>query len=192
MDKSTIVMLGHIPYARRLVTAVLPPLTDIDGPAFQQQLRRLVTVSAPWNEAEGWRRQTLPPAAVPHSSNSSGSLDSLALEATEPLEGEIATISEPAELILWLEPGLLEEGKIRDLVGMGLRGRWGLFGTEDGRQSWWAFKAKDCEYFSIRPPPSCTGVDDQMSCLPSGAASTNRRPLERDRATGQRTEAMLG
>ena len=134
-------MLGHLPYARRLVTAVLSPSGDPTGPAFQHTLHRIVTVPAPWNEAEGWRRQKLPPIA-PDASDTSGPISSA------DLEGELATVTEPEELILYIEPEALqgEGGSTLDVVGMGLRGRWGLFGTADGTHSWWAFKAKDCEY----------------------------------------------
>lgn len=137
-------MLGQIPYARRLVTAVLPPSEEPTGPAFQRVFCRLVTVPAPWNDAEGWRRQTL----LPIVSDETDFLDSSDPTNSEVLEGELETITEPEELVIWVEPEAIqgEGGATLDVIGMGLRGRWGLFGTVDGIHSWWAFKAKDCEY----------------------------------------------
>lgn len=133
-------MLGHIPYARRLITAVLPPLEISTGPKFQQRFHRLVTAPAPWNDAEGWRRQTLPPIV-------SENADTPDPSASGVLEGELATIAEPNELTIWVESEALQnpDGTIHDVVGMGLRGRWGMFGMKDGSHSWWAFKAKDCK-----------------------------------------------
>lgn len=71
--------------------------------------------------------------------------------SSEPLlEGEKATIAEPSEIIIWIEEAALRSlsSGTDGAVGMGLRGRWALMGahTTAGEDSWWTFKAKDCEF----------------------------------------------
>lgn len=146
-DLSAVKMLGHIPYARRLITAVLPTNAAAAGPTFKRLFCGLVTVPAAWSDAEGWRRQTLP-LAHSDSTEVDESVDN------GPLERETATLPDPDELILWIEPDVLhgQRGISDEVVGMALRGRWGHFGDELGRDSWWAFKAKDCRSFK---PTAC-------------------------------------
>jgi hypothetical protein len=140
-------------------------------------MHRLVTGQAPWSDAEGWRRQTLPSIDL-------DSPDTAESHDPKVLEGEPATITEPDEIILWVDSEVLqgESGATRDIVGMGLRGRWGLYGTLDGCHSWWAFKAKDCMSFAFlifRLTPYShpgTHIDDtQMFYLPSGSVPANMR-----------------
>lgn len=131
IPQESVKLLGHIPYARRRVTTVHPPSTEANVPAYQHTLYRVITVPAPWTDAEGWRRLSTDVRSGDH-------------HQTNPLEGEKATIEEPDELPLWIEGAALPEGDKDRLVGMGLRGRWGLFGT-DAAQGWWAFTAKDCK-----------------------------------------------
>lgn len=135
LDRGHVKLLGHIPYARRRVTAVLPSLSDPSLPAFQRRLYRLITVPAPWTEAEAWRRL------------STDKRQSENDNFQNPLEGEETTIAEPDELAIWVESDAIPEGQADRLVGMGLRGRWGLFGAGQD-EAWWAFTTKDCEYSS--------------------------------------------
>jgi hypothetical protein len=60
------------------------------------------------------------------------------------------------------------------LVGMALRGRWGLFGTKPDmpEQSWWAFRCKDCESRQI---------SDEIDLTPSRCPSRDMVPSKRER-----------
>jgi hypothetical protein len=139
-------MLGHIPYARRRISSVTGPLDDKSD--FRASMYKVVTVPAPWVASEGWRRN--PSAGGPGDHNGLEQIEPLG--PVGPLEREEATIADPEELILWVEKAAVggdESGQ--SLVGMGLRGRWGLFGPslENRPGQWWAFKSKDCKSLDI-------------------------------------------
>lgn len=124
---------GYIPFSRRRISAILPPLVE-GSLAFQSLLWRVITTKAPWTDAEAWRR-IMP---IEDDDSDDGISSS---RTTIDLERETATIIEPETLTLWCD---LEDVRFRDnLVGAGLRGRWGLFGSGD--MEFWTFKPKDCE-----------------------------------------------
>lgn len=162
MDKETtdkVSLQGHLPYARRRISAVIPPATA--SPFFSSTARchwRLVTVKAPWTAAEKWRGSKLLFEDDFDGTDSTDG-DSISLDA---LEGEQATIAEPNELDIWIEGEALQtlKGGPQAAIGMGLRGRWGLMGTCEA--TWWAFKAKDCMYILS------SHADPQTSYLLSG------------------------
>jgi hypothetical protein len=52
-------LLEYIPYARRRITEVLFPTSNVGKPAYLSQLCCVMTVPSPWTEAEGWRRSPL-------------------------------------------------------------------------------------------------------------------------------------
>jgi hypothetical protein len=142
-------MLGHLPYARRRVTAVIPPIVSPSEMTSNNRtsMYQLITVPAPWMASEGWRRD--PMTAEAEGAPEVSDLSRPDADASGPLEREEATIADPELMTLWIEPsavGTDETGQ--SLIGMALRGRWGLFGTGLGDEDdqWWAFKAKDCEY----------------------------------------------
>lgn len=134
-------LLEYIPYARRRITKVLPPAPDAGDPTYLSQLCRIVTAPSPWTEAEGWRRSPL--TGKEHE-------DSAMHDAAEagPLELEGATMEDPALLEIWIERSALgDDCTGQSLIGMALRGRWGLFGiaSKEASDRWWAFRSKNCE-----------------------------------------------
>jgi hypothetical protein len=134
-------LLEYIPYARRRITKVLPPQPDARRPAYTSQLCCIVTVPSPWTEAEGWRR--CPLAQSEHETDVPADV-----EDAGPLELEEATVEDPARLTIWIERSALgNDSTGQSLVGMALRGRWGLFGnaSEGNRNQWWAFRSKNCK-----------------------------------------------
>jgi hypothetical protein len=144
-DTASVKLIGHIPYARRLIRAVRAPELNHGSPDdFRRTLWQLVTAPAPWTPAEKWRSQ---PISLPEDDELDGT-DSIEgdFNRTNELEGEQATLEEPDDLIIWVEGSELEAlpNGPAGAIGMGLRGRWGMFGSDDGN-AWWAFKAKDCE-----------------------------------------------
>lgn len=167
-------LLEYIPYARRRITEVLLP-APVDGkPLYLSKLCCIVTVPSPWTEAEGWRRSPL--ARHEHEDGVSSVADHVG-----PLELEEATIEDPPQLAIWMEQSALgDDSTGQSLIGMALRGRWGLFGTvsEESRDQWWAFKSKDCELSDsfhlmrtdYRYPPGIvvsrtrTGINDSQRC----------------------------
>jgi hypothetical protein len=136
---STLKLLHQIPYGRRIVTAVLAPLTCLPpkAPHYQSKLYRLITAPAPWTPEEKWR-QRRPRTAVDAEELDDGAED-VALEAPD---------VGPLELTIWVERSAMADlnaGTANALVGMGLRGAWSLVGDGDGHDVW-LFRAKDCEY----------------------------------------------
>ncbi|WVR06546.1 hypothetical protein IAU60_003577 [Kwoniella sp. DSM 27419] len=137
-------MLDYLPYSRRKITHILPPLeSDSAEPSFTSLCHRLVTVPAPWTPDEKWRTSRVP--------------DELILQddpqVSDPGEADFdkeqSTMTEPEELTIWVELESLAKENIphHRLVGMGLRGRWGRLGLPDtdtfAPQQWWMFQAKD-------------------------------------------------
>ncbi|KAK4687993.1 conserved oligomeric Golgi complex subunit 2, partial [Tremellales sp. Uapishka_1] len=138
-------LLHYLPYARRRVSAVYPPLPpSADLPAYASNLYRLVTVPAPWTPEERWK---VPRYKTHDNMEEAGRSDFLEEKESMPLEEEKATMPEPDELIIWVEESVLTDTNTRgqELVGMGLRGGWGMVGKPGGQEyeSWWVFKAKD-------------------------------------------------
>jgi len=132
-------LLEYIPYARRRITEVVFPIPDAK-PTYLSQLCYVMTVPSPWTEAEGWRRSPL--ASTEHDHEALPDAD------VGPLELEEATIEDPSQLAIWIERSALgDDPSGHSLVGMALRGRWGLFGTasEDQGNRWWAYRSKDCK-----------------------------------------------
>jgi hypothetical protein len=139
-------LLEYIPYARRRITEVLFPTSelipapDAGKPAYLSQLCCVMTVPSPWTEAEGWRRSPL--AGTDHEDEALPDAD------VGPLELEEATMEDPSRLAIWIErSALADDSTGHSLVGMALRGRWGLFGIASGKEGdqWWAFRSKDCK-----------------------------------------------
>lgn len=134
-------MLGYVPFSRRKVASILPPLAAAPGqPKFMHTLHRLVTVAAPWTSEERWRAKSA------KLSNSDDDEDDVVDEDIEPftLEKEHATIEEPDTLEIWFEADQFAAGLRQSIVGVGMRGRWAFMDMQGGHQ-WWTFKAKDCE-----------------------------------------------
>jgi hypothetical protein len=134
-------LLEYIPYARRRVIEVLPSALGQGNAPHLSDLCCLVTVPSPWVEAEGWRRSPLGSNARPDDETPP------AIEDSSPLECEPATIEDPPRLNIWVEQSVLgNDSSGRSLIGIALRGRWGLFGSsKDSEAQWWAFRSKDCE-----------------------------------------------
>lgn len=141
-------MLGHIPYARRRITSVIAPLaaSSLGATDFRASMYQIVTVPSPWVASEGWRR-------TPSADTSGDFAETTQIQSdlglVDPLEREQATIVDPMEIVLWVEASAVgQDVSGQSLVGMALRGRWGLFGSSYGHGpgQWWAFKAKDCEW----------------------------------------------
>jgi hypothetical protein len=133
-------LLEYIPYARRRITEVLFPTSNVGKPAYLSQLCCVMTVPSPWTEAEGWRRSPL--AGTDHEDEALPDAD------VGPLELEEATMEDPSRLAIWIERSALgDDSTGHSLVGMALRGRWGLFGIASGEEGdqWWAFRSKDCK-----------------------------------------------
>lgn len=133
-------LLEYIPYARRRITEVVFPISDAGKPAYLSELCCVMTVPASWTEAEGWRRSPL--AGTVNEDEAWPDTD------VGPLELEEATMEDPSRLAIWIERSALgSDSTGSPLVGMALRGRWGLFGLASGGKDdqWWAFKSKDCE-----------------------------------------------
>lgn len=148
MDEVSI--LEYIPYARRSVSAVLPPLAPSPGqPKYASRLHRVVTVPAPWSVEEKWRAPR-PRLNDEGSSDESVDHDEEYGEDVGLLEKEDATLEEPNELVIWVEGDEFCEGADLDkVIGMGLRGRWALMGKSErakDHEAWWTFKAKDCSF----------------------------------------------
>ncbi|WWC62823.1 uncharacterized protein I303_105421 [Kwoniella dejecticola CBS 10117] len=150
LDVESISLVGYIPYSRRRITAILPPTnTFCGGPSFAMKCYRLVTVPAPWTPNEKWRNRypTLHHDAQSDSEESSGPIDGDI--SSMPLDLEVPTVEEPPELAVWLDSKIFDEDPdiAERLIGVGLRGRWGLMGRKDGSEEdlsqWWTFKAKD-------------------------------------------------
>jgi hypothetical protein len=136
-------LLQYIPYARRRITEVSFQAVDTGRPAYLSQLCCVMTVPSPWTEAEDWRRSPL--AGTEHDDESLPHAD------VGPLELEEATMEDPPRLAIWIERSALGDDLTgHSLVGMALRGRWGLFGTatEEKGTQWWAFRSKDCKLCS--------------------------------------------
>lgn len=133
-------LLEYIPYARRRITQVLLPAQDFARPAYLSQLCCLVTVPSPWTEAEGWRRSPL-------ASQENETKTAFDEDDSGPLESEEATVEDPSRLAIWIERSALGvDATGQSLIGMALRGRWGLFGvaSKGPKSLWWAFRSKDC------------------------------------------------
>lgn len=133
-------LLDHIPYARRRITEVVVPGPSVDKPAYLSQLCCILTVPSPWTEAEGWRRSP----RADHPTDDEGLSDA----GDGPLELELATVEEPEQLAIWVERSVLvDDPSGQCLIGMALRGRWGLFGDPSNGEGnkWWAFKSKNCK-----------------------------------------------
>lgn len=173
LTRSEIKMFGHIPYARRRITAVFPSTSGSDNPPFERELLRVVTEKAPWTDDEGWRRQKMP-AKV--------DLDGAATEESNgelgPLEREASTADEPDNLDIWVERVPLGLADPYHLVGMALRGRWGLFGPSK-EQCWWAFKVKGCESWRRTILPRSCVTNRRFACyLVEAARSVAGREAE--------------
>ncbi|OCF75590.1 hypothetical protein I204_04447 [Kwoniella mangroviensis CBS 8886] len=104
----------------------------------------LTKEEAPWTAKEKWRTH--------NRINTDDSYDDEEYSANDdsnPLDQEVATVDKPDRLIIWVEDLGEDPSLVDKMVGMGLRGRWGLMGYKNGSESdftqWWAFKAKDCE-----------------------------------------------
>jgi hypothetical protein len=148
-----------MPYARRRVSAVFPPGAAADGPAFMKTHYRLRTVPAPWTAEEQWRDHR-------HGDDPD---DDYVEENKVVFEKELATLAEPAELDIWINPAGLEGASADSMVSLGLRARWAEL--SDGTYRWWIVRLKDCRFYP---------VDDLL---------TNRRPtgvleVDRRRAPG--------
>ncbi|OCF44367.1 hypothetical protein I317_01812 [Kwoniella heveanensis CBS 569] len=147
LSKEATRLVHYIPYARRRVTSVLPPLQAGPGvPVYATRSYRLITVPAPWSPEEKWRAHK--PRFDDEVSDEDAN-DDADEEAPLDLDQERASIEEPAELTVWVEKQAVPDAIVPKLVGMGLRGRWGLMGRsgEDDQSDysqWWTFKAKDC------------------------------------------------
>jgi hypothetical protein len=136
-------LLEYIPYARRRITEVLFPASDAGKPAYLSELCWVMTVPSPWTEAEGWRRSPL--AGTDREDEALPDAD------VGPLELEESTMEDPSRLAIWIERSALGDDPTGlSLVGMALRGRWGLFGiaSEEKGDQWWAFRSKDCKLWS--------------------------------------------
>ena len=112
----------------------------------------LITAPAPWTDDEAWRRISY----NPNDNHSTADLD--VDVAAGPLETESATMNEPDSLIIWVEASALTTLQPEQLIGMGIRGRWGLFGRagaeEEPYSKWWCVELKDCTSFlSAGPEP---------------------------------------
>ncbi|KAK8858805.1 hypothetical protein IAR55_003035 [Kwoniella newhampshirensis] len=151
MYLSEISLIHYIPYSRRRIVAVLPPVVDTAAPPYSTRCHRLVTVPAPWTAEEKWR---VHPAHFEDESLD----DDADASANFDLDDEHATIDEPDEIIIWVESSLLSQNfpTVGKLIGMGLRGRWGLMGAKSVGHTeyhqWWTFKAKDFTSSSARVP----------------------------------------
>lgn len=141
-------LLQYIPYARRRVVEVLPSAADDGKAAHFSDLCCLVTVPSPWVKAEGWRRMPL--------GNNDQPSDEAAydMEDVSPLECEVATIDDPDRINVWVERSVLgNDSSGQSLIGIALRGRWGLFGSaKDAEAQWWGFRSKDCEQAAVQIP----------------------------------------
>lgn len=135
---SSVRLQGYVPYSRRRVVQVRPPVTAGKAAHPHEKLFwQIDTVAAPWTPEEKWRY--IPPIEISDSDDD----DSSTADELE-LEKEVATVDEPETLTIFCDlPGIVDP---LSLVGAGLRGRWALFGVND-EYKWWAFKAKDCEYW---------------------------------------------
>ncbi|WVW84929.1 hypothetical protein I302_106965 [Kwoniella bestiolae CBS 10118] len=134
-------LIEYIPYARRRVVAILPPVAQQHGiPVYATRCHRLVTVPAPWTPKEKWRTRDT------HKDDSDIDEEVTDITTSLPLDREKATIDEPDHVIIWVE-GLEDASLANRLIGAGLRGRWGLVGLRNGSEEeytqWWAFKSKD-------------------------------------------------
>ncbi|WWC96342.1 hypothetical protein V866_003209 [Kwoniella sp. B9012] len=158
LDIGHISLIQYIPYARRRVVSVLPPISEGPGvPAYATRCHRLVTAPAPWTAKEKWRTHNRF-----HTDDSNDDEEDSACDEFNPLDQEVATVDEPDRLIIWVEDLGEDPSLVDKLVGMGLRGRWGLMGHKNGSESdftqWWAFKAKDYVLPSFWSPFSSTAT----------------------------------
>lgn len=134
---SEISLLGFIPFSRRRVVEVhAPPCSGRELPKYVSDCMRLVTVPAPWTDDEAWRRV---------SSDTTHINATIIEDPTGPLETEKATIQEPESLALWVEVSAFGTLTPEQVIGTGIRGRWGLFGcnAQEPFSTWWAVELKD-------------------------------------------------
>ncbi|WVQ96553.1 hypothetical protein IAU59_003658 [Kwoniella sp. CBS 9459] len=146
LQEGDVRLIHYLPYSRRSIISVLPPVEPGPGvPTYASQCYRLVTTPSPWSPDEKWRaHKPLFDDEVSDDDAIEGEEEDVPLE----LDQEQPTIEEPAQLTVWVEKQAIPNEIVSKLVGMGLRGRWGLMGRagdEDGSNhtQWWTFKAKD-------------------------------------------------
>lgn len=138
-DTRCCLLAKYLPFARRVITAVLPPPSSEPGlGCIETTLWRLVTEPAPRRADERWRT---PRPRFRDEYEDEELSNTLVMTG---FEKEAATAPEPMHLTLHVELDEEMQTDVGRLVGMGLRGRWGY--VEDARttKGWWILKLKDC------------------------------------------------
>jgi hypothetical protein len=162
---TSIEVLHNIPYLRRRVTEVLPPLEPSPGtPFFMTRLHRIVTEPAPWTPEEKWRvHRRQPDEAVQQDDDDDDE------EGTHPCraesEEEAASTDFSGSITIWAN--VEEYGASKDaLIGIGLRGRWAMMGPRDAQaNAWWTFQPKDCELSALLVPVLSVDAHSHPSLL---------------------------
>ena len=112
-------------------------------------------------------------------------------------------MTEPAEIVIWIEPEACGAagGDPKRLIGMALRGRWGQMGIKASPdwKRWWCFKAKECQFGNYLSP--CINFVNGWDCSrsssvlassdPSLRALRYTAPSLRDRSNCRRTFALF-
>ena len=113
-------LIHYIPYARRRVSAFLPPLHSTDSALrFKTRSVRPVTVPVPWTPEEKLRVHRARFAEAESCSTNEDDTD----PGPANLEKETATNNEPSELEIWVDSSSFQGLQPDSIVGMGLRGR---------------------------------------------------------------------
>ena len=103
-------------------------------------------------------------------------------------------MTEPAEIVIWIEPEACGAagGDPKRLIGMALRGRWGQMGIKASPdwKRWWCFKLKDCQFaIYLLPYDFADGWDCSRSSSVLASSDPSLRAL-RDTAPSLRPRTV--
>lgn len=162
-----VTLLQYLPYARRRISAVLPPLPPSPNRStYAHKLHRIVTVPAPSTSEEKWRvySRQFDGNSAEEDDNQSGIYE----DDARRFEAEDATVKEPEELVIWVEGEISDsQMDLKRFVGIGLQGRWAMMGkgsAGEGANQWWSFEAKDCKSLVFN---HIIAVDSKTAVLPA-------------------------
>ncbi|CAK9784578.1 hypothetical protein CC85DRAFT_282996 [Cutaneotrichosporon oleaginosum] len=138
----SVLLMSPITYSCRVVTAVYPPERQ-EGPAFQSSFYRLRTSPAPWTEDEMLHERGPARGSETDASGGKAYGEDVEIVARPSVGGEKATLTEPAELDIWVDGVALGlDSNVHWLVGMGIRAHWAQIGVEN-QHVWWIAHVKD-------------------------------------------------
>jgi len=137
-ESRDIIFAAYLPFARRIITAVVAPACAGLCVGVERRLWQIVTRPAPWTQKEKWR--------IPRPRFDDQACDEALFAELLPVgfEKELATTAEPHELSIWIELDTTLNYDPQRLIGMGLRGRWALIKNSKTSMGWWILELKDC------------------------------------------------